>query len=89
MQATKLEWFFKGCEELLLTRPERRQVSENQIRVLANLLNIHPSPNATDDSAWALDGSMVPASTGVLDDKMVMAALTGRRTMVMKLQGRN
>ena len=82
-------WLYEGGEELLLARSQRRREAENQIRVLTNILDIHPSPNATDDKAWASDGSMVPASAGILDDKTVTAALTGHRTMVMRLQGRN
>jgi hypothetical protein len=89
MRAIEVDWLFEGGEELLSTRAERRHAAENQIRVLANLLNFHPSPNATDETAWASDGSMVPASAGLLDDKTVTAALTGPKTMVMRMQGRN
>ena len=89
MKAIEVEWLFEGGEELLSTRIERRRAAENQIRVLTSLLNFHPSPNATDETAWASDGSMVPASAGILDDKTVTAALTGPKTMVMKMQGRN
>jgi hypothetical protein len=89
IQKLQLEWLSEGDEELLLTRQKRREDSENRIRVLANLLDIRPSPNVTDDTVWASDGSMVPASAGILDDKTVTAALTGPKTMVMKLNGRN
>ena len=89
MTAIDMGWLFEGDEDLLSTRPERRRAAENQIKVLTNLLDIHPSPNATDDRAWASDGSMVPASAGLLDDKTVTAALTGPKTMIMRMQGRN
>jgi hypothetical protein len=89
MRAIEVDWLFEGGEELLSTRAERRHAAENQIRVLANLLNFHPSPNAIDETAWASDGSMVPASAGLLDDKTVTAAPTGPKTMVMRMQGRN
>ena len=89
MGAIEMGWMFEGEEELLFTRRERRHAAENQLKILTNLLNFHPSPNATDGNAWASDGSMVPASAGILDDKTVTAALTGPKTMVMKMQGRN
>lgn len=89
LMALDVGWLFEGGEELLLARSQRRREAENQIRVLTDILDIHPSPNAADDIAWASDGSMVPASAGILDDKTVTAALTGHRTMVMRLQGRN
>ena len=44
----------------------RKTKRENQIRVLARLLNISPSPNATDGSIWA--GILV------LDEKSITAA---------------
>src|SRR5258708_3878837 len=47
------------------------------------------SLNATDVNAWVSDGSMIPASAGILDDKSITVALTGPTTMTMKLNGRN
>ncbi|KAF8233571.1 hypothetical protein L208DRAFT_1203923, partial [Tricholoma matsutake] len=38
---------------------------------------------------WGTDGSMVPASAGLLDDKSVTSAITGPHTMVMRLLGCN
>jgi hypothetical protein len=89
MTEMDMGWSFEGDEDLLSTRPERRRAAENQIKVLTNLLDIHPSLNATDGRSWVSDGSMVPASAGLLDDKTVTAALTGPKTMVMRMQGRN
>ena len=84
-----INWLFDGEDDLLTPREERQRNAENKIKVLAHLFKISPSPNATDGNTWASDGSMVPASAGILDDKSVTAALTGPITMTMKLQGRN
>ena len=62
---------------------------EENIRTLTNLLEIHPSPNVENDKTWASNRSMRPVASGVLDEKTVTAALTGSRTMVMKLNSHN
>ena len=89
LEKAHITWFFDGPEELLTPRLERQREAEEHIRVLADILEIHPSPNVENDKAWASDGSMIPAASGILNDKTVTSALTGSRTMVMKLSGRN
>lgn len=54
-----------------------------------HLFELPPSSHSTEGKGWASDGSMVPASAGVMEEKSVTAALTGPVTMVMKLNGRN
>ncbi|KAJ7143111.1 hypothetical protein C8R43DRAFT_891911 [Mycena crocata] len=38
---------------------------------------------------WATDGSMTPASAGLLQSKSITAAITGPVTLVLKVEGRN
>jgi hypothetical protein len=88
LKDARLGWFCHSEEDLSTPREERRREAENRIRVLAQLLKLPSSVPAVGDR-WASDGSMLPASAGILDDKTVTAALTGPTTMVMKLNGRN
>jgi hypothetical protein len=89
MGNASITWLFQGEDELLTPREERRRETENRIKVLAHMLELPPSSHSTDGNAWASDGSMVPATAGIMEDKSVTAALTGPTTMVMKLSGRN
>jgi hypothetical protein len=93
MRGIRMDWLCHGEEDLLLTRGERRRGAESRIKVLAKLLEFppstHHSPAGDETSTWASDGSMLPATAGILDNKSVTSALTGPVTMVMKLVGRN
>ena len=82
-----LNALYHGGEDVLVPREDRQREAENQIRVLAHLLELTPSSQATDRHVWASDGSVAPASAGTMDDKSVTAALTGPMTMVMKIGG--
>jgi hypothetical protein len=52
------------------------------------MLKIPPSPNAQWQQ-WGSDRSMKPAAVGILDNKIVTAAITGPITLKMKISGRN
>ena len=89
MKSARIGWMFQGGEELLLNREDRRREAENLVKTLAHLLEHPPSSHSIRGKGWASDGSMVPASAGIMEEKFVTAALTGPVTMVMKLGGRN
>ena len=81
---------FHGDVELLRTRPSRQQQAESLIRLIADIEDLHPSSTAAiNPRAWASDGSMVPAASGIFDPKSVTLAITGPRTAVFKIHGRN
>jgi len=77
-----------GTTELAIPRPIRQDQAENYIRNLVNVSGFNPS-KATDGRTWATDGSMIPASANVIDDKSITGAATGEKTLVMRVSGRN
>ncbi|KAF5312013.1 hypothetical protein D9619_003843 [Psilocybe cf. subviscida] len=89
-----VRWLFEGSIDLLKDRVRRQLDAENLIQHYSKLLNLEPSPTTTDSESgsnflWASDGSMLPATSGILERKTVTAALTGPVTLVVKIQGRN
>jgi hypothetical protein len=44
---------------------------------------------ATDGNTWASDGSMMPAYIGIIEDKTITGATTGKVALVMHVLGRN
>ena len=81
--------FYLGPADLLLSWSIRQQHTEKFIQsiLLANYFS--PSEVSQDTQLWGMDGFMIPASAGPLDDKLVTSAITGLHTIVMKLLGRN
>ena len=80
-------WLYEGEEALLLTRTDRRNEAESYIRALPLIVPLQPSKLPHNDRNWASDGSMIPAASGVGDVKSVTAALTGLKTIVLRLNG--
>ncbi|KAJ7138983.1 hypothetical protein C8R44DRAFT_867155 [Mycena epipterygia] len=58
---------------------------------MATISKLAPSPSAATSlsQVWGSDGSMLPAAASVLDKKSVTAALTGPKTLVLEIEGRN
>lgn len=77
-----------GFTELAISRHIRQNRTEEYIRNLVHVSGFSPS-KATDGRTWASDGSMIPASATIMDDKSVTGAATGERTLVMRIPGRN
>ena len=77
-----------GATELAKPRHIRQHKSEELIRNLLYVSGFSPS-KATDGRTWASDGSMVPASATIMDDKSITGAATGAKTLVMRVPGRN
>jgi hypothetical protein len=65
---------------------ERR--AQYQIQSLVSTSRFAPS-TYTDGKTWAMDGSMLPASAGILDPKTITGAATGTSSLVMRVPGRN
>ena len=55
---------------------------------LADICGFPPS-KYSDDLTWVSDGSMVLATVGILDSKSVTRAATGRKSLVLRVPGRN
>jgi hypothetical protein len=77
-----------GPIDLALPRKLRERWAEALISNLADVCEFPPS-RYSDDLTWASDGSMIPAAAGILDSKSVTGAATGRKSMVLKVPGRN
>lgn len=86
---SNLNWFFHGSVDLLTPRSQRRDNAERYIQALASTCKFTPSSSAHDNSIWASDGSMIPASSSISDSKSVTAAVTGPVTLVMRTTHRN
>ena len=77
-----------GTTELAIPRHIRQHKSEELIRNLLQVSGFSQS-KATDGRTWASDGSMIPASATIMDDKSITGAATGAKTLVMRIPGRN
>ena len=77
-----------GPVDLALPRELRECWAEKLIRALADVCAFPPSKHS-DGVTWASDGSMLPASAGILDDKSVTGAATGDKSLALKIPGRN
>ena len=79
-----------GSHELLESKDYRRTKVETYIRAMANRSNLEPSsvlgPNDVD--VWASDGSMRPATSDMFKEKTVTCAITGPKTLAMRVQGK-
>jgi len=72
----QLDDFISGPVDLALLRQLREHWAEASIGSLAELCG-HPLSKYSDSSTWASDGSMLPVTAGVLDNKSVTGAVTG------------
>ena len=77
-----------GTTELAKPRHMRQNQNEEYIRNLVQVSGFNAS-KATDGRTWASDGSMIPASASIIDDKSITGAATGVKTLVMRVPGRN
>jgi hypothetical protein len=82
-------WLFNGESTLIVPRPQRQIEAEDYIHGLSHILAMPPSTLPHQNRAWGSDGSMIPATSGIGDDKSVTAAVTGPQTVVVRLSGRN
>ena len=76
---------YSGKFSLLITRSKRESDMENYIHNLPMFSRLPPSQLPHNGCTWASDGSMVPASAGLNQNHSVTAALTGPKTVVIRL----
>ncbi|KAF8218493.1 hypothetical protein L208DRAFT_1350804, partial [Tricholoma matsutake] len=67
----------------------RQHQVENFIQSIVHANLFLPCEASWGSQLWGTDGSMVPTSAGLLDDKSVTSAITGPHTVVMRLLGHN
>jgi len=89
LSRSSIDWFFHGSYDLLTPHLQRRDHAKDYIIALAHVSNFSPSSCHHANSAWATDGSMIPAASGISDKKTVTAAVTGPSTLVLQVKGCN
>jgi len=73
---------------LTIPRELRQTLSEHSVLSFATASSLESSKH-TDGRTWASDSSMLPATANLLDEKSVVGAATGLKTLALKLPGRN
>jgi hypothetical protein len=89
LRKLNIAWLFDGDSMLAKPRNQQQTEAENYIRSLAHTMSLPPSSLPHQNRAWGSDGSMIPATSGIGDDKSVTAAVTGPQTVVVRLRSRN
>src|ERR1700677_2140192 len=84
-----IAWLADGDSTLAKPRSLQQTEAENYIRSLVHTASLPPSLLPHQNRAWGSDRSMIPATSGIGDDKSVTAAVTGPQTIVVRLSGRN
>lgn len=86
---THIGTLYTGQFDLLYTKDHRRVIAENYLRALISNSTLDSIDAVHDSNQWGTDGSMIPASASLFDHKSVTAAVTGDKTVCLKLSGRN
>ena len=84
-----MKWLFDGELTLMMPRTQCQAEAESHIRDLSHLVSLPPSSLFHQGHIWGMDGSMVPMTGSIGDDKSVTDAVTGPQTIVVRLNGRN
>jgi len=82
-------WLFNGEPTLMTPRPQRQVKAEEFIHGLSHILSMPPSSLPHQDHTWSSDSSMIPATSGIGNNKSVTAAITGPQMIVMHLSRQN
>lgn len=83
-----LDGMVQGSIELAIDPEVRRRTAEARIRTYANISPFELSEEK-ELGNWASDGSMIPAAVGITEKKSIVAATTGRQTLVLWVLGKN
>ena len=67
---------------------QRRDEAEDYLIALSLICNF-PTSSIQNDSLWASDGSMVPATSSLCDPKSITAAVSGPTSIVLQIKHRN
>ncbi len=88
-----LSWFHNGDANLLLDRKARHCNAESLIRLFSCLSKLPPSQTShgsnNGTTYWGSDGSMVPATASSLENKTIIAAISGPVSVAALVTGRN
>ena len=82
-------WFSNGSNDLLIPRSQRCDDAEKYITALSHVCKFKPSPSPHGGNTWGTDGSMIPATNGIGDPKIISAAVTGPSTLILRITDRN
>lgn len=75
--------------DLLYTQNFRQQIAENCIMAVISNSTLDPTNGAYDSNQWRTDGSMIPAAASLFNHKSITAAVTGNKTVCLKLSSQN
>lgn len=73
----------------MMPRAQHQTLVEDYIRGLPAVLSLPPSPLPHQNHIWGSDVSMIPATSGIEDNKSVTSVIMGPKTIVVRLHGRN
>ena len=89
LSRSNITWLFYGSVDLLTPRLKRRDLAESYITALASVCKFPPSSSAHNNSVWASDGSMIPATSSISQSKSITAAVSGPASLVLRVDHRN
>lgn len=82
------EWLFEGNQDLMTPRQTRMAHAESLIGALISNFRLPQATIARECVDWGSDGSMKPASAKWRQHRIVTTAVTGPRTIVLRLAGK-
>lgn len=80
-------WLFDGDLTLMMPRTQCQAKAEDYIRSLPSILFLPLSSLPHQNHTWGSDGSMIPATSRIREDKSVTATIMGPKTIVVRLSG--
>ena len=83
-----LKHLVNGPLELTIPRVARESQAEHLIKAFANICKFR-NVREGDGCTWVSDGSMKLASATIEEEKVVLGAVTGPSTLVLKIPGHN
>lgn len=88
-----LSWFHTGDADLLLNWEARCCKAESLIHLFSCLFKLPPSQTShgsnNGTTYWGSDGSMIPATASSLENKTIIAAISGPVSVAALVTGRN
>ena len=82
-------WLFDGNPALMTPRSQCQTEAKDYIQGLQYILSLPPSSPPHQNHIWGSDGSMIPATSGIGEDKLVTAAITSPQMIAVRLNSRN
>ncbi|KAK0493401.1 hypothetical protein EDD18DRAFT_1356841 [Armillaria luteobubalina] len=90
----QISWFYTGDANLLLDRKTQCSKAKDLIHLLGHISQLpalRTTRSTSDDETtyWGSDGSMIPATAGMLDVKTITAAISGPISLAVLVTGKN